>query len=109
MPEATPSAAGYRRSGDFVDRDGIRNAAQQPLPLCRRHAAFSQQPCRAEAIDDGPGRANRRRVGETLHARGNVDRLPEIILPFIEHDREAWPLMDADLEQQILLAMLGVK
>ena len=64
---------------------------------------------RAGMIDDGPGRIDRPRVREPLHARRDVDGLSEIILPVVEHDREAGPLMDADLEQQILAAVLGVE
>ena len=44
-------------------------------------------------FDDRPGRQDRARVGQTLHTGGNVDRPPEIILPVVEHDREAWPLV----------------
>ena len=40
--------------------------------------------------------------GKPLHARGDIDGLAEIILPVVERDREAWPFVDADLEQQIL-------
>ena len=47
--------------------------------------------------------------GEALHARGDVHGLAEIVLPVVQRDREARPLVDADLEQQILVAALRVE
>jgi len=51
---------------------------------------------------DRPGRQDRARIRETLHARGDVDRPPEIILAIIQHDGEARPFMDPNFEQQIV-------
>jgi hypothetical protein len=39
-------------------------------------------------------------IGQTLYARSDVDRPPEVILPVVEHDRETRPVMNADFEQQ---------
>ena len=85
---------------------GCRAAGARAAPAPRRFRPAVGGP---GMIDDGPGRENRLRLGQALHARGDVHRLPEIILAFVEHDREARTLMEADLQQQILLAMLGVE
>ena len=51
-------------------------------------------------VDDRPGRQDRTRVGQTLHARRDIDGTAEIVLAVVENDGEARPLVDADLEQQ---------
>ena len=57
-------------------------------------------------LDHGFGREDRARRGKALDARGDVHRLAEIVLPVVERHREARPLVDADLEQQVLAAAL---
>ena len=59
--------------------------------------------------DDRTGRIDRARGSKTLDARGDVDGLAEIILAVVQYDRQARPLMEADLQQQILAAALGVE
>jgi hypothetical protein len=51
-----------------------------------------------------PGGQDRPRIRESLHAGGDIHRRAEIILPIIEHDSQARPLVNADLQQQILTA-----
>ena len=46
---------------------------------------------------------------EALHARSDIDGLAEIILPFVEHDGQAWAFMDADLDHEIVAAALLVQ
>ena len=57
-------------------------------------------------LDDRPGRENRARGGKALNTRGDVHRLTEIVLPVVHHHREAWSLVDSDLEQQVAIAVL---
>src|SRR5271170_7038438 len=59
-------------------------------------------------LDYRPGRQDGARGSEALDARGHVHGLAEIILTFVQHDREAWPLVNADLEQQILVPAFGI-
>src|SRR5947209_6172474 len=59
--------------------------------------------------DDRTGRIDRARGSKTLDARGDVDGLAEIILAVVQNDRQARPLMKADLQQQILAAALGIE
>ena len=46
-------------------------------------------------------------VGEALDARGDVHRLPEIILPLVHRHGDAGAVVDADLQQQVLAAALA--
>jgi hypothetical protein len=57
-------------------------------------------------LDDRSGRENRTRGGKALNTRGDVHRLTEIVLPIVHHHREAWSLVDSDLEQQVAIAVL---
>src|SRR6516225_3461612 len=45
---------------------------------------------------------------KALHPRGDVHGLPEIVLTVVEAHSETWPLVNADLEQKILVAALGI-
>ena len=57
----TIRARAGRRSGDFVNRERVGDAAQQALALRRRRAAFRQQLRGPGMIDNGPGRVDRLR------------------------------------------------
>ena len=73
-------------------------------------SAFSlQQPGGLRVVDDSAGGEDRLRIGEPLHARRDVDRLAEIVLPLVQRHRDAGPLVHADLEQQILAAVAAVE
>ena len=63
----------------------------------------------ARVLHDRAGGEDLARCGEALHARGDVHRLPEIILPLVQRDGDARPLVDADLQQQVLAAALLVQ
>ena len=53
-------------------------------------------------LDHRLGGEDRAGVGEALHPRRDVDGLAEVVEPVVERDREARPLVNADLDQQIL-------
>ena len=44
-----------------------------------------------------------------LHARGDVYRLPEIVLTVVEHHGQARTFVDADLQEEVLSPTLGVE
>src|SRR5437016_3494222 len=71
-------------SGDLVDRDGLRDAAQFALLRHRPHAVCRQQIGRLRVIDDRSRRVDRAGIGQPLHARGDVDGMAEIILMVVE-------------------------
>jgi hypothetical protein len=52
--------------------------------------------------DHGRGRQDRTRIRKSLNA-GGVHCGPEVVLAVVEHDRQARPFVDADLEQQVSL------
>ena len=93
------------RSWDLVARRPLGDAAQRAALRHRAEPAGREQARRLRMRDDRPGRQDRARVGEPLHARGDIYRPAEVILAVVEHDRQARPLMDADLEQQIVAAV----
>src|SRR6516225_9553157 len=45
---------------------------------------------------------------KALHPGGDVHGLPEIVLAVVEAHSETWSLVNADLEQKILVAALGI-
>ena len=70
---------------------------------------FRKQRGRCLIFDHRLGGIDRAIYGKVLHARGDVHRLAEIVLPVVEIDRETRALVDADLEQQVLVATLVVQ
>ena len=98
----TSAAAEPRVSRDLVDRQRGGDPAQGVALPHRREAAGLEQPGRLEVLDHRAGREDGARGGEPLHARGDVHGLAEVVLALVERDREAGPLVDADLEQQVL-------
>ena len=60
----------------------------------------------AGALDDRPGDVDFLRGRQALHPGCDIDGLAEIILPLVQHDGEARPFMNADLDHQILGAAL---
>src|SRR5215472_6769706 len=86
-------------SGNLIDRKLLGDAAQRTLLRYRTEPAGREQ-CRGlRVLDHRPGRQDRARVGQALHARRDVYGSAEIILPVVEHDRQAGALMNADFEQ----------
>src|SRR6516162_5954851 len=93
---------GYSPSGNLVDGDLVGDAAQSTALRYRLQPIYLEQ-CRSLRVgDDRSRRQDRARIGKSLDARGNVHRGAEIILPVIEHHRKARPLMDANLEQEVI-------
>src|SRR6266481_4477166 len=87
------------KSRDLVDRDFVGDAAQCTALRYRFEPAGFEQGGGLRVRHDGAGRQDRARIRETLDSRGDVDGGPEIVLPIVEHDRQARPFMDADLQQ----------
>ena len=85
------------------------------MPRSAARCGIGVRPLRSRSRDDSafsitaPVAKIEREIGEALHARGDVHRLPEIVLPLVQHDGEARPLVDADLEQQVLAPVLVVE
>ena len=69
---------------------------------------FAEQPRDLRAFDDRLRRQDRVGLRQALHAGGDVDRLAEIILPVVEHHREARTLVEPDVEREILAAALSL-
>jgi hypothetical protein len=60
-----------------------------------------EQRGRLRMRDHGRGRQDRTRIRKSLNAGGDVHCGPEVVLAVVEHDRQARPFVDADLEQQV--------
>src|SRR5580704_2034903 len=88
-------------SGNLVDHDLVGDAAQRGLLLNRRDRFLVEHFGNARRIDHRASDMDRLRGRQALHPGCDVDSLAEIILPFVEHDREAGTLMDADLDHEI--------
>src|SRR5437588_4892337 len=73
-------------SGNLVDRHLLGDAAQRTLMRDWLEPAGFEQFARSGMFDDRPGRQDRTRVGQTLHARGDIDGAAEIILAVVEND-----------------------
>ena len=69
-------------------------------------ASFSRIAATAGEFDHRAGDVDLLRGRQALHAGGDIDGLAEIILPLVEHHRQAWAFVDADLDDQILGAAL---
>src|SRR5258708_31853891 len=67
-------------SGDLVDRDRLRYAAQFAVLRHRPDPARGKHVRGLRVIDDRTRRVDRARGGKALHPRGDVDGLAEIIL-----------------------------
>src|SRR6266478_5383674 len=85
-----PRGEGYQgqspwlvRSRNLVDGELLGDAAQGAALCYRAEPAGREQVRGLRMLYDRPGRQDRTRIGETLHARGDVDRPPEIILAII--------------------------
>src|SRR5437588_13131113 len=85
-------------SGNLVNRHLLGDAAQRTLMRDRLEPAGFEQFARSGMFDDRPGRQDRPRIGQLLHAPGDVDGTAEIILALVAHDGEAGSLMGADHE-----------
>ena len=48
-------------------------------------------------------------ISKALYAGGNIDGLTEVVLPVVEVDCETWSLVDADLQENIVAAVLGIQ
>ena len=81
------------------------------MPRSARRCGTGLRPLVASKVEacgcvtTGPVAKIRREVGQALHARRDIDGRAEIILAVVEDDRQARPFMDADFEQQILVAV----
>ena len=106
LPLPTGAAIGHLsipsfESGNLVNGDFIGDAAQGTALRDRSQSVDSEQRGRLRMRDHGPGRQDRTRIRESLNAGGDVHCGPEVVLAVIEHDRQARPFVDADLEQQV--------
>ena len=48
-------------------------------------------------------------ISKALYAGGNIDGLTEVVLPVVEIDCETWSLVDADFQEKIVAAVLGIQ
>ena len=91
-------------SGNLVDSD-FRADAAQDMALRLRLLTAAKQAGALRVVDHRGRHQDRLRYRETLHARGDIDGLAEIILPFVQAHSEARSFVNADLQQQVLAAM----
>src|SRR5579871_3331943 len=103
------SSQGRGPLGYFVDQHLVGDPAQRGLFLDRPDRALLQDRRYGRLLDHAAGRMNRSRGREPLNPRRDVDGLAEIILALVEHHREARPLVNADLDHEILGAALGIE
>jgi hypothetical protein len=76
----------------------VRDASQFGWAFDRGNAT-AREYCRGALVhDDRLGRKDSLSVGKILNTQGDVDRLAEVVLPVVQRHREAWPLVDADLQ-----------
>src|SRR5271166_335759 len=83
-PARTPSL-------NFIDDDFVGNPAQRRLFLDRPDRLLVQDRGDTGRLDHRPCDVDRLRGRKALDAGRDVDGLPEIVLPLVEHDREARP------------------
>src|SRR6266481_4394748 len=102
-----PFLKGY--SGNFVNRHLVGNAPQRRALRHRFEAAGLQQHRCLRVLYHRAGRVDRARDREILHARGDIHGLAEIVAAVVERDGETRPLMNADLEQQVLALALFIE
>src|SRR5690242_3369795 len=76
---------GLLRSRNFVHRVLVGDAAQQRLMRHWGQSRFAKSLGSLAVADDGLRREDRARYRESLHARGDVDRLPEIVEAIVQH------------------------
>src|SRR5215472_14652817 len=100
----TPSTSA-RPSGNLVDLQTVADPPQGLELGNRQHARLLQQLGRRLIVHDRARRVDRLRRGKILHPRGYVDGLAEIVLAFVQHDGQAWPFVDADLQHKIVVAL----
>src|SRR3984957_19046620 len=102
------SLASLRRDGlALAHLEDLELVAQSPQlrgPGGRSIARFAEHARDLRAFDDWLGREDRARVGQLVHARGDVDSLAKIVLPIVEHDGEARTRMQPDIQRQVLAA-----
>ena len=101
--------------GQAGDAGGTSFTESETPPSCRRRRAARRAARSATSLPAASILATcgcsttglvakiARSCGQALHAGGDVDGLAEVIEPVVERHREARPLVDADLDQQILL------
>src|SRR5438876_7549850 len=82
------------KSGDFIDRHFARDALERRALRARGDAAILQQHQRLRIVDDRLAGEDRVRNREPLNAGRDIHGLTEVVQPVVEHDREAWPLVD---------------
>src|SRR6185437_1488437 len=92
------------QSGNLEDRGLVGNAPQRRPLHHRLQARAFQDFDRVLVVHHRLCDENRARRGKSLHACRQIDGLAEVILAVVEDDREARPLVDADFEEQILVA-----
>src|SRR6185436_2505103 len=86
----------------------VGDAAQCRFLLDRPESRFLQNGGDRRGIDHRRSDVDLLRGRQALHACSDIDGLAEVILPLVQHYREAWALMAADLDHQILLAALCI-
>src|SRR5258708_2042614 len=87
----------------------VGNAAQRRLFLDRLDGLPRQDRGQRRRIDDRAGDVDLLRGRQALHPGCDIDGLAEIILPLVEHHRQARALVDSDLDDQILGAARDIE
>src|SRR3712207_2574278 len=85
------------------------DAPQRRLPRHGGYPARGQDGRSILVLHDGTCGVDGLRDRKALHTRGDIDRLTEVVLAVVEGYREAWSLVDADLQDQILSSALLVQ
>src|ERR1051326_6848230 len=93
-------------SRNFVHDDLVGDATQCGFLLDRRDRGLVQNVGNRRRFDHRSGDMHGVRDRQSLHPRGDIDGLAEIVLALVEHHREAWPFMNADLDDEVLPAAL---
>src|SRR5882724_13555114 len=72
-------------------------------------ASLSRMAATAGGVDHRPRDVDGLRSRQALNPCSYVNGLTEIVLPLVEHDREARTFMDADLDHEIAGPALGIE
>src|SRR5450631_699380 len=96
-------------SGNLINHDLVGYAAQRRLLLNGRNRRLVQDGGYRGRVDHRPRDVDRVRGRQALDPCRDVDGLAEIILPLVEHDREARTFMDADLDHEVLGSAFGIE
>src|SRR5215475_2735753 len=90
----------------FVHHHLVGDAAQRGVLLDGPDRLSLQNGGDCRRIDHRCRDVNLLRGRQALDARSDIDGLSEIILPLIEHHGETRPLVNTDLDNEILAAAL---